>query len=110
MERGTPGPVTVLIVEDDPAMADLLHTYLEHAGYAVLKAETGEEAIELVQRHHPHLILLDLMLPLLSGWETCRAIRAREAVPIIMVTARRAEADRLRGFEEGARSEEHTSE
>ncbi len=94
--------LTVLMVEDDQAMADLVRTYLEHAGYTVLVAETGEEGIELAQRCHPHLILLDLMLPLLSGWETCRALRARANVPIIMVTALRAEVDRLRGFAEGA--------
>lgn len=83
-------------------MAALVRTYLEHAGYTVLSAETGEQGIELAQRHHPQVILLDLMLPLLSGWETCRALRARANVPIIMVTALRAEADRLRGFAEGA--------
>ena len=102
MERHNNSALTMLIVEDDLAMAGLVRAYLEHAGYAVLVAETGEEGIELAQRHHPHLILLDLMLPLLSGWETCRAIRARADVPIIIVTARRAEADRLRGFAEGA--------
>jgi DNA-binding response OmpR family regulator len=102
MEHDKSRALTVLIVEDDQAMAGLIRTYLDHAGYAVLAAETGEEGIELAQRHHPHLILLDLMLPLLSGWETCRALRARANVPIIMVTARRAEADRLRGFAEGA--------
>lgn len=102
MERGNGGAPTVLIIEDDSAMASLVRTYLEHAGYTVLAAETGEEGIELAQRQRPHLILLDLMLPILSGWETCRALRARANVPIIMVTARRAEADRLRGFAEGA--------
>lgn len=92
---------TVLIVEDDRAMADLVRTYLEHAGYRVEIAETGEEGIELAQQARPHLILLDLMLPMSSGWEICRALRARSDVPIIMVTARRAEDDRLRGFAEG---------
>src|SRR5579884_4196048 len=94
--------MTVLIVEDDRAMVDLVRTYLEHAGYRVEVAETGEEGIEAAQRVQPHLILLDLMLPLRSGWETCRALRARADVPIIMVTARRAEEDRLRGFAVGA--------
>jgi two-component system response regulator ResD len=92
----------VLVVEDDRAMCDLIRTYLEHAGYRVETAETGEEGIELAQRAMPHLILLDLMLPLRSGLETCRALRARAEVPIIMVTARRAEEDRLRGFAAGA--------
>lgn len=93
--------MTVLIIEDDRAMADLVRTYLQHEGYQVETAETGEEGIELAQRVNPNLILLDLMLPLRSGWETCRALKARSDVPIIMVTARRAEDDRLRGFSEG---------
>jgi len=94
--------VTILVVEDDPVMADIIRGALEHAGYRVATAETGEEGIAQVQQLAPHLILLDLMLPLRSGWETCRALRARADVPIIMVTARRAEEDRLRGFAEGA--------
>jgi two-component system response regulator ResD len=94
--------MTVLLIEDDGAMARLVGTYLEHAGYSVLVAETGEEGIALAQHYRPHLILLDLMLPLRSGWEICRALRAQMTVPIIMMTARRAEDDRLRGFAEGA--------
>ena len=101
MAAGEAHGETVLIVEDDRAMADLVRTYLEHEGYRVEIAETGEEGIELAQRVKPHLILLDLMLPMSSGWEICRALRARSDVPIIMVTARRAEDDRLRGFAEG---------
>ncbi len=102
MEEGEGRGRTVLIVEDDQAMADLVRAYLERDGYHVRHAETGEEGIELAQQARPDLILLDLMLPLRSGWETCRALRARADVPIIMVTARRAEDDRLRGFAEGA--------
>jgi len=93
--------LTVLVVEDDPVMADIIRGALEHAGYHVDTAETGEDGIALAQQAGPHLILLDLMLPLRSGWDTCRALRARADVPIIMVTARRAEEDRLRGFAEG---------
>lgn len=92
----------MLIVEDDRAMAGLVGGYLARAGYTVAMAETGEEGIALAQQARPHLILLDLMLPGQSGWATCRALRARADVPIIMVTARRAEEDRLRGFTEGA--------
>jgi DNA-binding response OmpR family regulator len=98
----SPARESILIVEDDRAMAELVRTYLEHEGYRVDVAETGEEAIELAQRSRPNLILLDLMLPFRSGFEVCRALRSQIDVPIIMVTARRAEADRLRGFAEGA--------
>jgi two-component system, OmpR family, response regulator ResD len=93
---------TILIVEDDPQMAQLVRGYLEQASYDVMHAETGEAAIEMIQARLPHLVILDLMLPLRSGWDVCRMLRARSAVPIIMVTARRTEEDRLRGFAEGA--------
>lgn len=93
---------TVLIIEDDRQIAHLVRTYLEHAGYQVVLTETGEEGMAVVQQVRPQLILLDLMLPLCSGWEICRALRARIDVPVIMVTARRTEEDRLRGFAEGA--------
>ena len=100
-EKPGDGP-TILVVEDDPIMADIVRGALEHAGYRVETAATGEEGIALAQRGGPRLILLDLLLPTRSGWETCRALRARADIPIIMVTARRAEEDRLRGFAEGA--------
>lgn len=100
MDGSTGG--TVLVVEDDPAMAQLVQAYLEQAGYTVSTASTGDEAIEAAQRARLSLVLLDLMLPLRSGYEVCQAIRSRTDVPIIMVTARRSEDDRLRGFAAGA--------
>jgi DNA-binding response OmpR family regulator len=93
---------TILVVEDDPSMAQLMRTYLEHEGYRVHTADTGAGAIALAQSVRPSLVLLDLMLPLTSGYEVCKTLRAQTDVPIIMVTARRSEADRLRGFAEGA--------
>jgi DNA-binding response OmpR family regulator len=93
---------TVLIVEDDQAMAHLVSTYLELEGYEVQIANAGDEAIAAAQYSKPDLVLLDLMLPVHSGLEVCRALRTQSDVPIIMVTARRAEADRLSGFAEGA--------
>ena len=83
-------------------MAQLVRTYLEHEGYSVHTADTGAAAIALAQSVRPNLVLLDLMLPLTSGYEVCKTLRAQTDVPIIMVTARRSEADRLRGFAEGA--------
>ncbi len=83
-------------------MVDLICTYLEHEGYAVETAETGEQGIELLQQVNPHVVLLDLMLPTTSGWDVLRTLRSRSTVPVIMVTARRGEEDRLRGFERGA--------
>lgn len=93
---------TVLVIEDDQAMATLIRTYLEHDGYSVESAETGEHGIEMIQRTNPHVVLLDLMLPTTSGWEVLGMLRSRSNVPVIMVTGMRSEEDRLRGFEHGA--------
>lgn len=93
---------TVLVIEDDRDMAALIRTYLEHAGYTVESVETGEQGIEMIQRALPHVVLLDLMLPGVSGWEVLGMLRSRSDVPVIMVTAKRTEEDRLRGFESGA--------
>src|SRR5947209_2862105 len=83
-------------------MAQLVRTYLEHADYEVYTADTGDAGIALAQSIRPSLVLLDLMLPVTSGYEVCKALRAQGDMPIIMTTARRSEADRLRGFAEGA--------
>lgn len=92
----------VLIVEDDLALADLMALYLKDAGFEVQIAGTGPEGVNKAAVGWPHLVILDLMLPGLDGWEVCRAIRRTSRVPILMVTARGEEEDRLRGFEEGA--------
>lgn len=93
---------SVLVIEDDVAMSNLIRTYLEHEAYTVHVAETGEEGIEMMQRIAPHVVLLDLMLPTASGWDVLRTLRSRSEAPVIMVTGRRGEEDRLRGFEGGA--------
>ncbi len=92
----------VLVVEDDGKTAGWLRLYLEREGLAVSHAEDGAQAMAEVRSAPPDLVLLDLMLPGLDGLSVCRAIRAESAVPIVMITARAAEADRLRGFELGA--------
>jgi two-component system response regulator BaeR len=99
-----PAPLspTILIVEDEPKLARLLQDYLAQAGYAVRCVAHGLEVVPWVQHHAPTLILLDLMLPGKDGMEVCRELRAFSAVPIIMVTARVEEIDRLLGLELGA--------
>jgi DNA-binding response OmpR family regulator len=92
----------VLIVEDDRALADLMALYLKDAGFEVQIAGTGPEGVRKAAEGWPHLVILDLMLPGLDGWEVCRSIRQTSRVPILMVTARGEEEDRIRGFEEGA--------
>lgn len=95
----------VLIVEDEAPLAELLRYNLEAAGYKVLHADSGEEAEILVAEERPDLILLDWMLPSVSGIEICRRLRSRSEtrhLPILMLTARGEEADRIRGLATGA--------
>jgi DNA-binding response OmpR family regulator len=94
---------TIVVVEDDPNIADLLDMYLRQAGFRVLQAETGERGLELVDREPVRLVILDLGLPgQLDGLEVCRRLRAGGTVPVMMLTARDAEIDRVLGLELGA--------
>jgi len=95
----------VLIVEDEPALVEILTYNFEKAGFVVRASGDGEEALERVREKAPDLVLLDWMLPRVSGIEICRRLRRGSAtarLPIIMLTARAEEADRLRGLETGA--------
>lgn len=93
---------TILIVEDEENIRYSILTGLRREGFAVLEAGTGEEALEVAQNESPDLILLDLMLPDISGMDVCRILRRDTDVPIIMVTARDAEPDIIAGLEMGA--------
>lgn len=96
---------SVLLVEDEPAQREVLAYNLEADGFAVTRAENGEEALMLVEEGAPDLILLDWMLPNVSGIEVCRQLKTRSEtrnVPIIMLSARSEEVDRVRGLETGA--------
>ncbi len=95
-------PQTVLVVEDDAKMVNLLRLYLEREGYGVVATYDGRAAIEAAERARPSLIILDLMLPHLDGVEVCRQIRATSEVPILMLTARVDEVDKLLGLSLGA--------
>ena len=92
----------ILIVEDETKLAVLLKEYLERADFRVTCLERGDQVIVFVKQHHPDLILLDLMLPGMDGIEVCRELRKFSTVPVIMVTARVEEIDRLLGLELGA--------
>lgn len=92
----------VLVVEDEAKIARLICDYLEQAGYKATALERGDQVIPHIKRAMPDLILLDLMLPGLDGMEVCRKIRKFSSVPIIMITARVEEVDRLIGLELGA--------
>jgi DNA-binding response OmpR family regulator len=92
----------IMIVDDEPPIVDLLAYNLEQAHYQVVVARDGVEAVQKARTERPDLIILDLMLPRLDGLEVCRAIRRERDVPIIMLTARDAEVDRVVGLELGA--------
>jgi DNA-binding response OmpR family regulator len=92
----------VLVVEDNARTQEAIALYLRHAGYEVDLAATGPDALAVAAERQPDLIVLDLMLPGLSGLDVCRTLRARTDVPIIMVTARTTEDDKLEGLRSGA--------
>jgi DNA-binding response OmpR family regulator len=93
---------TVLVVDDEPTIRDVVVQYLRREGYATLEAEDGNAARELLEREWPNLVVLDLMLPGTDGLALCRWIRDRSQLPVIMLTARGDEADRIVGLELGA--------
>jgi len=92
----------VLVVDDDVNTVELLTLYLKRDGYQVLTAYNGVDALHLAKEGHPDLIVLDLMLPGIDGLEVCRALRAESDVPIIMLTAKTTDQDKLTGLELGA--------
>lgn len=91
-----------LIIEDDDNIADLLRLYLEKDGFSVLLATDGGTGVRLAKESSPDIILLDIMLPVLDGWQVCGKIRSFSKVPIIMLTAKGETADRVSGLEMGA--------
>jgi two-component system phosphate regulon response regulator PhoB len=95
----------VLIVDDDPDIVRLVSYNLSQSGFEPLHASTGREALAIIQKHPPDLVILDLMLPDVDGIEVCRTLRSRDVsanIPIVMLTARSEEIDRVVGFELGA--------
>jgi two-component system, OmpR family, response regulator RegX3 len=98
----TDGPTSILIVEDEESLADSIKYNLEREGYAVQIVGDGRRGLEQFRSDGPSLVILDLMLPELSGLDVCRSIREESDVPIIMVTAKDSEADKVAGLELGA--------
>src|SRR5215212_6453581 len=93
---------TVLVVDDEPIVREVVCRYLRRDGYHTLEAADGIRAREIVEREPPSLVILDLMLPGVDGLEFCRWLRNRSELPVIMLTARGDEADRIVGLELGA--------
>jgi DNA-binding response OmpR family regulator len=92
----------ILVVDDEEGIIKILRAYLERDGYQVLSAADGQEALQVARRHQPDLIVLDLMLPKISGWDVCRTLRQESQVPVIMATARDDVTDKIVGLELGA--------
>ena len=92
----------VLIVEDDPNTAALIETYLQREGFSTVLAYDGATALQLAHAHDPCLLILDIMLPEVDGWEICRQLRRDSQVPILMLSAREEEIDRVLGLSLGA--------
>jgi DNA-binding response OmpR family regulator len=97
MERGT-----ILVVDDEPNIADLVELYLRRDGFRVVKAAAGEDVVAAVGTHRPRLVVLDVGLPDIDGLEVCRRLRQTSAIPVIFLTARDTEIDRVLGLELGA--------
>ncbi|MGA2368290.1 MAG: response regulator transcription factor [Dehalococcoidia bacterium] len=92
----------ILVVDDDPKTVELVKLYLERDGYSVVVAYDGLSALRVFREELPHLVILDLMLPGIDGVEICRLLRAESEVPIIMLTARTQDRDKMTGLDTGA--------
>ena len=93
---------TILIVEDDPNISELVQMYLEKEGYETETAERGDDALNLFKKNPPQIVLLDLMLPGMDGFEVCKKIREEKNIPILMVSAKKDDIDKIRGLGLGA--------
>jgi two-component system, OmpR family, alkaline phosphatase synthesis response regulator PhoP len=93
---------TIMIVDDEQRIINLAQMYLEQEGYTITSAEDGLTAYEQIRKDEPSLVILDLMMPGMDGWELCRRVRAESDVPILMLTARSDDIDKIVGLELGA--------
>ncbi len=93
---------TILVVDDEKKIVNFVAAYLKREGFEVLTAADGEQALQIWREHHPMLIVLDLLLPKLNGLDVCRQVRSESSVPIIMLTAKDEESDKIVGLELGA--------
>lgn len=101
-EETAPSQQTILIIEDEKSISQLVQLYLEQANFRVVAAADGPSGLGLHTREQPALVVLDLMLPGLDGWEVCRRIRQQGNTPVLMLTARQTEEDRIQGLDLGA--------
>ena len=93
---------TIMVVDDEKNICELMRLYLEKEGFAVTVANNGSDAISLIRQSRPDLVLLDIMMPVIDGWEVCRQVREFSTVPIIMLTAKGETFDKVMGLDLGA--------
>ena len=93
---------TIMVVDDEKNICELMRLYLEKEGFAVTVANNGSDAISLIRQSRPDLMLLDIMMPVIDGWEVCRQVREFSTVPIIMLTAKGETFDKVMGLDLGA--------
>lgn len=91
----------IMLIDDDPTLLDLLSEHLRLAGYRVATESTGEGGLRLAEKNHPDLVMLDVMMPGMDGWQVCERLRKISSVPVILLTAKGEELDKLRGFRLG---------
>lgn len=91
----------ILLVDDDPTLLRFLQDYLREEKHEILAASNGPDALRVAYREHPDLVILDVMMPVMDGWEVCARLRELSDIPIILLTAKSTEADKLRGFQLG---------
>ena len=97
-------PLMILVADDDPGIRMFINDYLEMSGYSVITAEDGQAALDLVEKYHPHLLVTDIMMPRMDGYELVRQVRQRPAfrlLPVIFLTERASTQERIRGYELG---------
>lgn len=100
--KGTPIMLNILVCDDDKEIVEAISIYLETAGYRVYKAYNGQEALELMEKEELHLILIDIMMPVMDGIRATRKIREKSSVPVIILTAKSEDADKILGLDIGA--------
>jgi two-component system KDP operon response regulator KdpE len=93
---------TILIVDDEPGLRELVRINLEHEGFGVLQAENGVQGLTVLREQQPDLVILDVMMPEMDGWETCKKLREFSQVPVLMLTAKVQSQDIVTGLESGA--------
>lgn len=92
----------ILIIDDEPGLRELVRINLEHEGFGVLQAENGAEGLAMIPEHQPDLVILDVMMPEMDGWEVCRRLREFSQIPVLMLTARVQSSDIVTGLDSGA--------